>query len=94
MERERGIVKKSGGKRCEYQAMHQFGSSTRLQLCDKRCTDALLRREVIVLVTIHDKMFALWKKGSSWWAIKRGSMSQIWNEMPQILHKDTRTSGN
>lgn len=57
------MVKQSGGNRRQYQATHRFVSLTRSQLHDKKCANALLRRQVTIPVTIHEKMSTLWQKG-------------------------------
>jgi len=62
--RERETIKQSREKRHDCQDTRKFGQSQRSQLREKECVDALLRGEVTVAVTIHDKMSTLWQKGA------------------------------
>jgi len=54
------MIKQSGRKLRDNRGAHRFGLSQGSQLRGTHCATALTIREVIVVVTIHDKMFELW----------------------------------
>lgn len=64
VERERGMIKQSGGKLRDNRGARRFGFSQGSRLRGRGCVAVLTRREVTVAITIHDKLSDSWRKGA------------------------------